>query len=80
MPVGHNWSDLAAAAIPETQEMRAWSQGWEDPLKEKITTHSSIHVWKIPWTEEPVGLQSKGHIYYFIQKKLHVKNNNVLQK
>ena len=81
MPVGHNWSDLAAAAaMPETQEMRVWSLGLEDPLKEKITTHSSILVWKIPWTEEPVGLQSKGHIYYFIQKKLHVKNNNVLQK
>ena len=32
--------------------------GWEDPLEEGIATHSSILVWRIPWTEEPGGLQS----------------------
>ena len=32
--------------------------GQEDPLEEEITTHSSILAWKIPWTEEPGGLQS----------------------
>ena len=32
--------------------------GWEDPLKKETTTHSSTLVWKIPWTEEPGGLQS----------------------
>ena len=34
--------------------------GWEDPLEEVIATHSSIHAWRIPWTEEPGGLQSMG--------------------
>ena len=31
------------------------SLGWEDPLEEEMTTHSSILAWRIPWTEEPVG-------------------------
>ena len=34
------------------------SLGWEDPLEEEMTTHSSILAWEIPWTEEPGGLQS----------------------
>ena len=34
------------------------SLGWEDPLKEGMTTYSSILAWRIPWTEEPGGLQS----------------------
>ena len=34
--------------------------GQEDPLEEEMTTHSSILAWKIPWTEEPGGLQSMG--------------------
>ena len=33
--------------------------GGEDPLEKEIATHSSILAWKIPWTEEPGGLQSK---------------------
>ena len=36
------------------------SLGWEDPLEEEMATHSSILAWKIPWTEEPGGLQSMG--------------------
>ena len=36
------------------------SLGWEDPLEKGMTTHSSILAWKIPWTEEPGGLQSMG--------------------
>ena len=42
------------------QEMwvRSLSQG--DPLEEGIATHSSILAWRIPWTEEPGGLQSIG--------------------
>ena len=32
--------------------------GWEDPLEEGMATHSSIAAWRIPWTEEPGGLQS----------------------
>ena len=34
--------------------------GWENPLEEEMATHSSILTWRIPWTEEPGGLQSKG--------------------
>ena len=39
-----------------------WVQflGWEDPLEKGMVTHSSILVWRIPWTEEPGGLQSMG--------------------
>ena len=36
------------------------SLGWEDPLEEGIATHSNILAWRIPWTEEPSGLQSIG--------------------
>ena len=32
--------------------------GWEDPLEEGMATHSSLLAWRIPWTEEPGGLQS----------------------
>ena len=42
------------------QETRVRSLGWEDPLEEEMATHSSIHAWKIPWTEEPGRLQSMG--------------------
>ena len=40
----------------------SWIQslGWEDPLEEGMATHSSILVWRIPWTEEPGELQFKG--------------------
>ena len=34
--------------------------GWEDPLEKEMATHSSNIAWKIPWTEEPGGLQSMG--------------------
>ena len=36
------------------------SLGQEDPLEEEMATHSSILAWRIPWTEEPGGLQSMG--------------------
>ena len=36
------------------------SLGWEDPLEEGMATHSSILVWRIPWTEEAGGLRSMG--------------------
>ena len=44
--------------FPTVQEIQVRSLSWEDPLEEKMTTHSSIFAWKIPWTEEPQGLQS----------------------
>ena len=42
------------------QETRVRSLGQEDPLEVGMATHSSILAWKIPWTEEPGGLQSMG--------------------
>ena len=42
------------------QETWTQSVGWEDPLEEEMATHSSIFAWRIPWTEEPGGLQSIG--------------------
>ena len=40
--------------------MRVRSLDWEDPLEEGMGTQSSIPAWRIPWTEEPGGLQSIG--------------------
>ena len=40
--------------------MQVPSLGQEDPLEESMATHSSILTWRIPWTEEPGGLQSIG--------------------
>ena len=40
------------------QKMQVWSLGQENPLEKEMATHSSIFLWKIPWTEEPGGLQS----------------------
>ena len=42
------------------QETRVQSPGQEDPLEKGVATHFSIVAWRIPWTEEPGGLQSMG--------------------
>ena len=47
-------------AMPETEEMWVWSLGQEDPLAEEMATQLSLLAWKIPRTEGPGGLQSKG--------------------
>ena len=44
--------------LPAMQKTWVRSLGWEDPLEEGMATHSSILAWRIPWTEEPGGLQS----------------------
>ena len=46
--------------MQETQETWVRSLGQEDPLEEEMVTQSNILAWKIPWTEEPVRLQSMG--------------------
>ena len=46
--------------LPPMWETRVRSLGWEDLLEKEMATHSSILAWKIPWTEEPGGLQSTG--------------------
>ena len=38
--------------------MLVQSLSWEDPLEKEMASHSSIHAWRIPWTEEPDGLWS----------------------
>ena len=44
--------------LPTTWETWVQSLGQEDSLAKEKATHSSIHAWKIPWTEKPGGLQS----------------------
>ena len=46
--------------MQETQEMQVRPLGWEDPLKQEMATHFTISAWKIPRTEKPGKLQSKG--------------------
>ena len=46
--------------MQESQETRVRCLGGEDPLEEEMATHFSIVAWRIPWTEEPGGLQSMG--------------------
>ena len=47
-------------SLPAKQEMQVGSLGWEDLLEKEMATHPSIPAWRIPGTEEPGGLQSKG--------------------
>ena len=63
--VGHDWSNLAAAAayweiFPGGSDGKESSLGWEDSLEKGMETHPSILAWRFPWTEEPGGLQSTG--------------------
>ena len=46
--------------LPAMQETRVRSLGWEDPLEKGMANHASILAWRIPWTEEPGGLQPMG--------------------
>ena len=57
------WASLVAErlkCLPAMQWMLVLSLGWEDPLAKEMATHSNILAWRIPWTEEPGGLQSTG--------------------
>ena len=47
-------------SLPAMQETWVQSLGWEDHLEKEMATHASILAWRIPWMEEPVGLQSTG--------------------
>ena len=46
--------------LPAMRETWVPSLGWEDPLEKEMATHSNILAWRIPWTEEPDGLQPIG--------------------
>ena len=47
-------------SLPAMRKTRVQSLGWEDPLDKGMASHSTILVWRIPWTVEPGGLQSMG--------------------
>ena len=58
-----NRASLVAQTVenpPAMLDTWVWSLGWEDPLEAGMTTHSNILAWRIPWTEQPGGLQSTG--------------------
>ena len=58
-----DWASLTAQMVknpPTMQETWVRSLGWEDTLEKGMATHSRILAWRIPWSEEPGGLQSKG--------------------
>ena len=57
------WASLVVQMVknpPAVQETQVQSLGREGPLEKGMPTHSSILAWRIPWTEEPGGLQSMG--------------------
>ena len=47
--------------LPAMQETQVQSVSQEDPLEKEMATHTSILAWRIPWTEDPGGLQSMDH-------------------
>ena len=58
-----SWASLIAQLVKILPAMwETWVRflGWEDPLEKEMATHSSIPACRIPWTEEPGGLQSMG--------------------
>ena len=57
------WASLVAQSIkslPAVWETQVQSLDWEDPLEKEMANCSTVPAWKIPWTEEPGGLQSMG--------------------
>ena len=58
-----DWASLVlrmVKSLPAVQETQVQSLSQEGPLEKEMATHSSIPTWRIPWTEEPGGLQSTG--------------------
>ena len=63
-PFQCSWASLVAQLVKNPPAMwETWIQslGWEDPLEKGTATHSSILVWRIPWTVWSMGLQRVGH-------------------
>ena len=63
-PFAHFFASLRASLVaqnlPAMQETQVQFMGWEDAMEKRMATHSSILAWRIPWTEEPGGIQSMG--------------------
>ena len=51
-------SGLIIKNLSAVEETWVWFLGWENPMEERMFTHSSVLAWRIPWTEEPGSLQS----------------------
>ena len=62
--------------MQETQEDASSIPGREDPLEEEMATHSSILAWRIPWTEEPGGLQTWSCKESDTTKQLNIHTEN----
>ena len=58
LSIGSPWWTQVVKHLPAMRETRVRSLGQEDSLEKEMATHSSILAWKIPWMEEPGGLQS----------------------
>ena len=59
-PLQYSWASLVTQLVknlPAVWEVWVLSLGWEDPLEEDMAVRSSTVAWRIPWTEEPRGLQ-----------------------
>ena len=59
-PLGASLVAQMVMYLPAVQETQVQSMGQEDPLEKGMATHSNILGWRIPWSEEPGGLQSMG--------------------
>ena len=62
-PLQYSWASLVDQTVknlPAMEETWVRSLGWEDALEEGMATHSSVLAWRIPWAEEPGGLQPMG--------------------
>ena len=69
--------------MQEMQEMWVWSLNQEKPLEEEMVTHSRIHAWKSPWTEEPDSQQSMESERVGLDwatEHAHVRRSIILQK
>ena len=58
----YRWASLVGQLVrnPPAMQAQVRSLGWENPLEEGMTVHSSVLAWRIPWTEESGRLQSRG--------------------
>ena len=56
--------------LPAMQQTWVRSLGWEDLLEKRMATHSSILVWRIPWTKDLVGYSPWGHKESDLTEKL----------
>ena len=59
--------------VMDSQEMQVQSVGRDDPLEKELATHSGILAWRIPWTQEPGGLQSIALQSWTLQKRLSLQ-------